>query len=107
MKRVGEVILAAVAFIAAAALIAWFFTRGDKAAVAMARADLTEKLAEPKIKAAQTRLDALAAKDTQDTAEIAKVEAELANKKEELRAKFERQGLSASEVAERFRRVRL
>lgn len=107
LKKAWGYIAAALIFLLGVALAIYFRTLGDKRAAANARADADEKNARRVIDQKRAELEKLQKDATENAAEIDRVKKDLATKKEELRGKFERRGLSAEEIAERFRRVRL
>jgi uncharacterized protein HemX len=94
----------------AAALVAlgaiFLRLRGNKAAAAMARADLTETIAKRSIEQSQQRVAELQKDLDKNAGEIQRVEQELAVSKEKLEKKFVSQGLSAQEISRRFNRLR-
>jgi hypothetical protein len=93
--------------IAGVALVALYFMSGNKAAAAEAKLDVIETNARRSVAEKKRRIAKLQKDKVANAAQISKVESDLAAQKEKLNAKFERQGLSADDIAARFRRIRL
>lgn len=87
--------------------IIWAWLSRSHKTAAVATAEKIEATVEPQIAANQVRLEELQKDATANAAAIADAEAALAAEKEKLHAQYNRQGLSAEEIAQRFRRLRL
>lgn len=100
--------IAGAAVLGAAILVALYLrARGRSQEAAVILADAAEKSAKAKIEESQSKLEELHKNADKNAEAIKVIEAELEQKREALDAKFVRQGLSAEEIADRFRRLRL
>lgn len=99
---------AALGVLAFGALAAWYhLARRDRQAAVVARADATEAAATRTLAGVRAELDGLRAAGETKQTEVEALERVLAGRKEALRAKFTKQGLTAGDIATRFRRLGL
>lgn len=95
-----------VALLGIAAFVAYKLAKND-AEAKLALANATEANARRDIALKKKRLDELDKDKIKNAAKITKLEQNIKDKKKKLQKKFESQGLSGDEVAERFKRIRL
>jgi uncharacterized protein HemX len=106
-KQAWNWVLAALVFLLAlAAFLAYKLAKKD-AEAKLALANATEANAQRDLKLKRERLAALKKDTVKNAAKIGQLESKIEAKKEKLVKKFTSQGLSGSEVAERFSRLRL
>lgn len=89
-------------------LLTWYhLARRDRTSARFAAAQATEEAAAKTLSTLQDRLDTLKRMGDSNHSEIVRLEETVAKRKEALRAKFTRQGLTAGDIATRFKRLRL